>query len=153
MGITPMSIVWTLVFLAAIVFESITAELVAIWFVPGAITALVLSAFSVEVWIQCVVFLVISAVLMILAFKIFRKIIFRTRKENRTDTDLIIGSSVKVLEKIDNLEMTGAVKVGGQIWSARMANDEDTAEIGEFVFVERISGVKLICIKKPLESK
>ena len=46
---------------------------------------------------------------------------------------------------ISNSEELGAVKVGGQVWSARMSSDGETARVGEFVIVESISGVKLIC--------
>ena len=65
----------------------------------------------------------------------------------KTDTDLLIGRQVKVEEDIDNSEEKGAVRVNGQIWSARMENDLETAKVGEFVTVQSISGVKLICRK------
>ena len=44
-----------------------------------------------------------------------------------------------------NRIVTGAVKVDGKEWSARMADDCEIAELGEFVTIESISGVKLIC--------
>ena len=50
-------------------------------------------------------------------------------------------------ESISNLEMRGAVKLDGKIWSARMVDDSETAEVGEYVIVESISGVKLNCKK------
>ena len=60
---------------------------------------------------------------------------------------MLIGRQAKVEEDIDNGEEKGAVKVNGQIWSARMTDDADTASAGEFVIIESISGVKLICKK------
>ena len=142
-----MAIVWAVIFIAALVIESQTAELVAIWFLPGALISLVLSFFNVPVWIQITVFVLLSAVLMVLAFKFFRRLLLKNVGKTKTDTDLLIGKQARVEEDINNAQMQGAVKIDGKIWSARMAEDSQTASVGEFVTVESISGVKLICKK------
>ena len=147
MGEYAMAIVWAVIFIAALVIESQTAELVAIWFLPGALISLVLSFFNVPVWIQITVFAVLSAALLVLAFKFFRRLILKDVGRTKTDTDLLIGKHARVEEDIDNAQMQGAVKIDGKIWSARMAEDSQTASVGEFVTVESISGVKLICKK------
>ena len=147
MGEYTMTIVWAVVFVAAIWIEAETAEMISIWFMPGAIAALVLSLFKVDLWIQGIVFVALSALLLILARVFLKKYLFKKVGREKTDTDLLIGRQVKVEEDIDNAEGTGAVKVGGQIWTARMTNDGERAEVGEFVVVESISGVKLICRK------
>ena len=140
-----MTLVWAVVFVAAIWIEAETAEMVSIWFMPGALVSLVLSLFNVEEWIQCVVFVAMSSLLLVIARVFLRKYLFKKVGKEKTDTDLIIGRQVKVEEDIDNSEEKGAVKVGGQIWSARMSSDSEKAHAGEFVEVESISGVKLIC--------
>ena len=147
MGEYAMAIVWAVIFIAALVIESQTAELVAIWFLPGALISLVLSFFNVPVWIQITVFVLLSAVLMVLAFKFFRRLLLKNVGKTKTDTDLLIGKQARVEEDINNAQMQGAVKIDGKIWSARMAEDSQTASVGEFVTVESISGVKLICKK------
>ena len=141
-----MTIIWAAVFVVAIGIEAATAELVAIWFLPGTVVSLILSVFGVAEWIQGVVFAVISAVLFVLAFTVIRKRILK-KSETKTDIDLLIGQRARVEEAINNLEMRGAVKIDGKIWSARMTNDSETAEAGEYVIVESISGVKLNCKK------
>ena len=148
MGEYAMAIVWAVIFIAALVIESQTAELVAIWFLPGALISLVLSFFNVPVWIQVTVFVLLSAVLMVLAFKFFRRLRLKNVGKTKTDTDLLIGKQARVEEDINNAQMQGAVKIDGKIWSARMAEDSQTASVGEFVTVESISGVKLICRRK-----
>ena len=145
MGEYVMAIVWAVSFIAALVVESQTAELVAIWFLPGALISLVLSFFNVPVWIQITVFAVLSAALLVLAFKFFRRLILKDVGRTKTDTDLLIGKQARVEEDINNAQMQGAVKIDGRSWSARMAEDSQTASVGEFVTVESISGVKLIC--------
>ena len=51
---------WMLVAIAAAAIESLTCDLVSIWFVPGAIGALLLSLFVDGVWWQIGLFLVLS---------------------------------------------------------------------------------------------
>ena len=142
-----MAIVWTAVFATSIWVEIETAELISIWFMPGSLTALVLSLFGIAVWVQCVTFLALSAVLLVVARLLLKKYVIKKVGSEKTDTDLLIGRQVKVVEDIDNSEEKGAVKVNGQIWSARMENEHETASVGEFVTVRSISGVKLICSK------
>ncbi len=147
MGDYVMTVVWAAIFVAAILIESQTAEMVAIWFIPGAVVSLILSLCGVPVWIQAIVFVVMSAILLVLAFKFFRRLILKGSGNSKTDTDLLIGRQARVVEDIVNADMKGSVKIDGKIWTARMASDEDTAAAGEFVTVECISGVKLICKK------
>ena len=139
-----MTIVWVAIFVLSVGIEAATAELVAIWFLPGTVVSLILSLVGVEEWVQGVVFAVISVVLFVLAFTVIRKRILK-KSDSKTDTDLLIGQRARVEEDIDNREMRGAVKIDGKVWSARMTNDSETAEIGEYVIVESISGVKLNC--------
>lgn len=148
MGEYVMAIVWAALFITALVIEAQTAELVAIWFVPGTVVSLILALVGVPEWIQWIAFAVISAILMVLAFTVFRKRILKNHGSEATDTDLLLGKDARVEEDIDNAAMCGAVKIDGKVWSARMADDGDRATVGEFVTVESISGVKLICRRK-----
>ncbi|MBE6583571.1 MAG: NfeD family protein [Ruminococcaceae bacterium] len=140
-----MTIMWAVFFIGALIIESQTAELIAVWFVPGALISMVLATCGVAEWIQWVVFGGVSAVLVLLAFTVFRKKLLKNHGKEKTDTDLLIGKTAVVIERIDNAAMTGAVKVDGMVWSAKMLDDCEYAEVGEFVEIEAISGVKLIC--------
>ena len=148
MGEYVMTIFWAALFVTALIVESQTAEMVAIWFLPGTLVSLILSLLGVPLWIQWIVFVVLSAVLLVLAFKFFRRLILKNVGKAKTDTDLLIGKSARVEEEIVNSEMKGAVKIDGKVWSARMANASETAVPGEFVTVLRIEGVKLICARQ-----
>ena len=141
------SIFWAVVLLCSISTEVATTELVAIWFMPGALASLILSFFDVKPWILWVTFVVISMILLILAKTVIRKKFFKNVGKEKTDTDILIGKRARVEEDINNADEVGSVKINGQIWSARMENDNDTALSGEFVIVNHISGVKLICTK------
>ena len=140
-----MVIFWAATLALALFAEIITAELVAVWFIPSALVSMVLAFFKAPVWAQWVAFLVLSTILLIVAFKFLRKLLLRNHGNKKTDTDILIGRPARVEEDIDNAEMRGAVKIDGKIWSARMSDDSENAVKGEFVIVEYISGVKLIC--------
>lgn len=135
---------WVAIIALAAVVEAETCDLVAIWFVPGAIIAMILAFCGVELWIQAVVFIAVSAVSLTLFFSVFKKRIPK-KKAIPTNADALIGTKGIVEEKIDNLHGTGSVKLRGLVWSARSADEEVTIEAGSIVIVKEIVGVKLIC--------
>ena len=57
---------------------------------------------------------------------------------------MLIGKECVVTEEIDNVLGTGAVTVGGKVWTARTESDETKAQEGARAVVVRIEGVKLI---------
>ena len=139
-----LALFWVAIIVLAAVVEAETCDLVAIWFVPGAITAMILAFCGVELWIQAVVFIAVSAVSLTLFFSVFKKRIPK-KKAIPTNADALIGAKGIVEEKIDNLHETGSVKLRGLVWSARSADEAVTIEAGSIVTVEKIVGVKLIC--------
>ena len=141
-----MVFVWLFVIVAAIVIEVSTVDLVSLWFIPSACVALILSLCKVQAWIQIIVFFAVFFVLMI-----FLKPIFKKNMGLRivpTNADSLIGAQAVVIEPIDNLHAKGQVKIRGQVWTARSANENIIYEADEVVTVVAIEGVKLICEKK-----
>ena len=121
---------WLAFIVIAVIAEAASAALISIWFIPGAIVSLILSLFDVPLWVQFVVFAVISVLLLVFTRKFVKR--FLKGKGERTNADAVIGQK--------------AVKLMGKEWSARSDGDE-TYEVGEVVTVKEISGVKLICNK------
>ena len=139
------SIVWMVAIVILIVIELLTMGLTTIWFVGGAFLAFLISLFNGPLWLQVLVFICTSVVLLIftrpLAAKYFNK------NRNKTNVESLIGRDGKVIEKIDNFNQTGAVLLSGQEWTARSYNDNEVIEPGERVTVKEIKGVKLIVSK------
>ena len=137
----PGVILW----LAALVFflrlEGATAQLVSIWFVIGAAAALVVSLLHGQMWLQITVFVVVSAVALVLTRPIIRRL--TKGRVLPTNADRILGTECLVTEAIDNLAGTGAVAAGGKTWSARSADGSDIPA-GTLVTVMSIEGVKAI---------
>lgn len=138
--------IWLGVTVAAIVFEASTLALVAVWFIPSALVSLVISLFRLPVWLQAAVFLAMSLALMIF-LKPFMKKVLKVRY-SPTNADTVIGKTGTVIEKIDNIAATGAVKADGKVWTARSNDDSVTIDEGSLVRAVAIEGVKLICKKE-----
>lgn len=133
--------IWlSLIILFAIV-EALTPAIVSIWFALGALLALIASALSAPVWLQITVFIIASALALILT----RPLIKRKLNKNLipTNADMLIGKTGVVVEKIDNIEETGSVKIQGKTWTARSEYGEEILS-GSRVVISKIEGVKLI---------
>ena len=138
--------VWLAVMVLAIICEACTTALVSIWFVPPAIVAMILAAVDVDVWIQAVVFFVISTISIIVFQSVFKKKLALNKKK-ATNVDILIGEKAIVTEKIDNLTAEGCVKINGQLWSARSEDDNVIISEGDVVEIVAVKGVKLVCRK------
>lgn len=139
-----MPYIWLGVIVLALVTEAVTMGLVSIWFIPGALVALVLSFFHLGLGWQVSAFLVLSLVALILG----RRFIQPRSKIEKTNTEALIGQTAVITEQVCNVEGRGAAKVDGKIWSARTESEGDTLEVGELVEIVDIRGVRLICRKK-----
>lgn len=135
---------WLAGIVVLLVLEAATAGLTCIWFALGALAALVSALFGAQLWLQIVWFLVVSAVSLYLTRPLVKKYV--NSETQPTNADMVVGMEAKVTEDIDNLAGTGAVSVGGKVWTARSASG-DAIGAGELVRVERIEGVKLIVSK------
>ncbi len=136
-----MTTLWLGVMVLFLVVEAVTVGLVCIWFAAGALAALLCAMLGGEIWLQVVLFLVVSAVTLYFTRPLVRKYV--NAKVEPTNADIVIGKECRVTETIDNIEGTGAVYVDGKTWTARSENDE-TIQKGTLVTALRIDGVKLI---------
>ena len=142
-----MTIVWTAAIILFGIVEAVTAGLVSIWFVVGALAALVAAFVGAPLWLQVVLFLLVSAAALALTRPLLRKI--TSTKAEATNADRVLGEVAKVTETIDNENSTGAVYVDGKTWTARSV-DDTVIPVGSRVRIETMEGVKLL-VKKSEE--
>ncbi len=135
---------WLCAMVALGVMEAVTVGLVCIWFAGGAFAAVIAAALGAPFWLQGVVFLVVSAGLLLGLRPFARKITHA--KGIATNADSNIGKTAVVIEPIDNLRGTGRVMIGSVDWTARSA-DGSVIEPDAFVRVLRIEGVK-VCVER-----
>lgn len=137
-----MTIFWLIAFILFVVGEAVTVGLVSIWFAVGSLGALLTAALEGGLWLQIAVFLILSALSLMLLKPLSRKWM-AGHKAARTNADRVIGETALVTEDIDNTMATGQVQVDGQIWTARSAHGV-VIPAGSRVKVLSIQGVKVM---------
>ena len=139
-----MMYLWIAFFVTAVVVEALTAEFVAIWFMPAAIVSflLALPIIDAPAWVQILCFVLIGLVLIFATRPLCKK--FIKPKDTKTNVEAIIGKTCLVTEEIRNIEGLGEVRVGGLGWSARAEDETRVIAVGEQVEVVAVQGVKLI---------
>ena len=140
------AICWLAVLIVLLLVEIATLGLTTIWFAGGALVACVAALLHASIWVQIVLFLVVSVLLLLFT----RPVAVRYMNKNRTKTnvDSMAGKEAVVTEDIDNLKAQGVVQVNGLEWTARAENNQDVIPKGSVVEVTRVDGVKLIVIKR-----
>lgn len=141
-----MTVVWLTAMIALLIVEAMVPGLVSIWFALGALAAMISSMLSAPLWLQVGWFFLASIVSLALTRPIARKYV--NGRAVHTNADMAIGQDCVVTEEIDNVRGTGAVSVGGKIWTARMADPDGRAGKGAVLRAVRIEGVKLIVEEK-----
>lgn len=136
-----LSIIWLVVLVACLVVEISTLGLTSIWFAGGALLAMIISLIGGPLWLQVLVFLVASIVLLVFTRPIATKYFNKSR--TKTNVDSKIGKQAIVTERIDNLIGEGRIVTDGMEWTARSL-DSSVIEEGTVVTIEKIEGVKAI---------
>ncbi|MDR2546152.1 MAG: NfeD family protein [Lachnospiraceae bacterium] len=146
-----LAVFWLILFVLLVLFELVTMGLSTVWFAGGALVATVAAVFDAPIWLQVVLFLTVSILLLYftrpLAVKHFN------RDRTKTNVEGYIGRDVIVISEIDNLQGIGQVNMGGQEWSARTLKEGITLPVGAVGVVRCVDGVKLIIEEKITEPR
>lgn len=138
---TPNVVFWIAMLLIFAIGESISVGLTSIWFAVGALGALLCATMGLSIWVQTIVFVVLSAICLVLLRPVAKKML--NSKTVATNADRILGTIAIVTEEIDNLKGQGLANVSGQVWTARSQSGEKIPA-GTNVEILRIEGVKII---------
>lgn len=137
-----MTVFWLVVLVALVIIELLTMGLTTVWFAGGALVATIAALLHAPLFLQIILFLVVSALLLFftrpLAVKYFNK------DRVRTNAESLVGRQAIVISEIDNLQGIGQVNVGGMEWSARTRVDGVKLPVGTVATVLAINGVKLV---------
>lgn len=136
-------IIWLAVGIVFLIVELLTTALVSVWFVPAAIITCLLS-FVIDSFLwQTAIFLILSAVFMVICRKIYNKHIKKPVDEINQNEKLI-GKTAVVAENTNSI--TGRVLVGDVYWKATTANGEAIPK-GETVIIKGVEGTTLVINK------
>lgn len=136
----PMAAVWFVALAVFLFIEAQTVSVVSLWFAAGSLAAMIAALCGGELWLQVLLFLVVSIVLLACLRPLVRK--YFTPKLTKTNADSLIGTTGLVTEAIDNVQSVGRVKLGGMEWSARSTNGQPI-EKDTLVQVDRLEGNKV----------
>lgn len=134
------TILWLIALVLFIVVEAATVTMVSAWFAIGALSALLVAALGAEVWLQFLVFGVVSIVMLAMLRPMARKH-FNPRL-TRTNVDAVVDKICLVTTAVDNVHGCGQVKIGDVEWTAR-STDGSPIPAGTQVKVDRVEGVKV----------
>lgn len=134
--------IWLGIAVLLAIAEVSTTQLVSIWFVVGAVAAAITTAFTDNLIIQIIVFVLVSAICLIATRPFVKKL--TKNKKISTNADSLIGRTGIITIEVNNTLAQGQINVDGQIWSARSENEKQIISVQEKARVKEISGVKLI---------
>lgn len=135
-----LTILWLALMVVFLAAEAATVTMVSLWFAAGALVAMAASLLCAPIWLQVVLFLVVSALLLACLRPMVRK--HFTPKLAKTNVDAVVGSRGYVTADIDNISATGTVKLGVMEWTAR-STAGTVIPTGTLVEVDKIEGVKV----------
>lgn len=140
------AICWLAIVIVLLVIEIATLGLTTIWFAGGALVACIAALLHANIWVQIVLFLVVSVLLLFFTRPL--AIRYMNKDRMKTNVDSMVGKEAVVTEAIDNLKAQGVVQVNGLEWTARSEESQEVIPKGAIVEVGRVDGVKLIVRKK-----
>ena len=133
------AIVWLALMAAFLMAEASTVSMVSLWFAAGSLIALLTALAGGPAWLQTVLFLAVSAGLLLALRPLAKK--YLAPKVTATNVDSIVGSTGLVTAAIDNVSAAGQVKLGAMEWTARSTSGQPIP-VGTLVKVDKIEGVK-----------
>ena len=134
------AIIWLVLTAVFLIAEAATVTVISLWFAAGSLTAMAMALLGGGIWLQVLVFLVVSAAALTALRPLVRK--YLTPTLTATNIDSVIGSIGIVTADIDNISASGQVKLNGMEWTARSTSGGPIAA-GTKVRVDTIQGVKV----------
>jgi len=144
-GGMPAALIWLVAALGLAGAEALTGDMFLLMLGGGALAAAATSwLFTWPIWLDGVVFLVVSVLLLVGVRPALRR---RMLSGAPSDTGVaaLEGRHALVLDQIT--EHKGQVKLDGEVWTARPLNEHDVYEPGEHVTVMRIDGATAVVWK------
>ena len=133
------AIMWLILLVVFLLAEAATVGMVSAWFAVGALAAMVTALLHGPVWLQTVLFVAVSAGLLLALRPLVRK--YLSPNLTATNVDSVVGSTGIVTAAIDNVSAAGQVKLGAMDWTARSTSGQPIP-VGTLVKVDKIEGVK-----------
>ncbi len=141
----PTALIWLVVALGLAGAEALTGDMFLLMLGGGALAAAANSwLFDFPLWVDGVVFLVVSVLLLVGVRPALRRRLLAGAPGD-TGIAALEGAHALVLDRVGMHE--GQVKLNGEVWTARPLNEDDVYQPGERVTVMRIDGATAVVWK------
>lgn len=143
----PAWLLWLIAAVGLAGLELASLDFVLIMLAGGAAAATLVALVGIPLIIQVVVFAVVSLALLGLVRPVAKRHLEASTGHHATGVDALIGQPATVLESVD--ADRGAVKIGGEVWTARSYDETQVLEAGEKVQVIEIRGATALVWRQP----
>lgn len=139
-----MMTVWIVIAVAGIALDVLSSNFFFIWFTLSAIVAIIAMLFGLGTAAQIILFIILSTVLIAVAYPLVKDAIKKTVKVTKTQEQEYIGR-VYVAEK--DIETKETVKIEGIYWT--VLNEGEVIKQGDKFKILELRGTKfLVAIEK-----
>ncbi len=140
---------WIVIAIVAGIAEAMTAAVVSIWLVCGAVVAGIVAFIGGPIWLQ----LVLCCAVTVGTFVGVRKsVVHQNSKQTKSlmadqETNYLINKRGVVSQTIP-IGMTGQISVNGVYWTANSLNDDEVIEEGTRVIIAKVDGNCLLVVRE-----
>ena len=136
----PVPFLWLTAVVGFLLLEASTFSMTSVWFAVGAAAALLTCLFTGSFRVQALVFIVVSALCLLMFRPLAAKL---HRKATPTNADRNLGREATVLTPV-TAEVPGRVRLDGVDWNARCVTPSDRLEPGERCRITEIHSTLLL---------
>jgi membrane protein implicated in regulation of membrane protease activity len=140
------ALIWLVVALGAGVFEILTVDFTFLMIGGGALLAAVAAVLGVPEPVQILLF-ALASVALVLGVRPPLKHWALSTPHSLTGVAALVGQEARVLVTVT--DSAGEVKLGGEVWTARLAPGERSLEVGSQVYVLAIEGATAVVAAHP----
>ncbi|MGH3941415.1 MAG: NfeD family protein [Pseudonocardiaceae bacterium] len=140
------AVLWLVAGLLLVAAEVLSGDFVLLMLGVSALSASLPAALGAPLWLDVLVFSVMSIALVTLARPVLQRRLHGGDLV-RTNTEALIGNTALVVSTVD--ARGGKVKLRGELWSARTFDETQVLEPGQAVTVMNIAGATAVVWGEP----
>ncbi len=140
-------LIWVAVAIAAGVVEVFTLDLIFLMVAGGALVAAAGAAVTGSLTLSLLMFAVATVFLLLGGRPPLRAYMQRNVPSEPMHTEALLGRRATVVQQVD--DSSGRIRLGGELWSARLAERMPPVAAGTSVYVVRIDGATAVVAVNP----
>ncbi|MBF0224345.1 MAG: NfeD family protein [Desulfobacterales bacterium] len=143
---------WITLGIILVIVEIFTPGFVLASFGVACMAAGIIASIGFSFNIQLIFFSIITLLIFFTIRPLFNRFFYKNSKMKPTGVDALLSKKALVIEKINNVENRGRIKIGGETWRA-LSETEKIIDIGALVIIKKIEGTTAFVEKKEEENR